>query len=369
MAFTRPEARHCRTDMRFLPLLIGCLALLGACAAQPGNPGDTCLEITLTGTQGGPPAVNGLAGAGTLVRYGSRANDCSDLLLQFDAGRGTTQQLSKLGVSPLQLDAIFLTHIHSDHTEGLAGLLQYRWHFLGDPVDVVCSADVTAGTPPHERVLSCGALLAHIGDGLRHSGEIDQRRQENMARNSAGPAALAQLRPVELPLPTRPGTVVWRSGEVSVSAIATSHIPGSLAYRVDTPAGSVVIGGDAGNSLPVPPRETSTSAAVEALASGADVLVHSAMHPVFAPDTGSTFPARAYLRQATAADLGAMAQRARVDTLMLTHLIPSLDSAFFGPFAVPGGPLRSRDFESELRDGGFSGKIYVGKDLLTLRLP
>ena len=29
-----------------------------------------CLIVTLTGTQGGPQSFNGLAGAGTLVRYG-----------------------------------------------------------------------------------------------------------------------------------------------------------------------------------------------------------------------------------------------------------------------------------------------------------
>ncbi len=67
------------------------LALLpiGACAQVLGAPADQCLEVTLTGTQGGPPAINGLAGAGTLVRFGQVANDCSDVLLQFDAGRGT----------------------------------------------------------------------------------------------------------------------------------------------------------------------------------------------------------------------------------------------------------------------------------------
>lgn len=369
MGFTRPEAWRCSNDMHLILTLMGCLLLLGGCAAQPVNPADMCLEITLTGTQGGPPAINGLAGAGTLVRYGTRANDCSDVLLQFDAGRGTTERLSQLGVSPLQLDAIFLTHIHSDHTEGLAGLLQYRWHFLGGPIDVVCSADVSVGEAGHERVLSCGALLEHSADALLHAGEIQQRWQENQARNPAGPVALTRLQPVDLPLPTRPGTIVWMSGDVSVSAIATSHIPGSLAYRVDTPAGSVVIGGDAGNSLPGPPRETSTSAAVEALASGADVLVHSTLHPIFAPDAGSTFPVVAYLRQSTAADLGALAQRAGVQYLMLTHLIPSLNTASHGPYAVPGGPLQSQDFEVEARDGGFTGNIYVGTDLMTLRLP
>jgi len=35
-----------------------------------------CLIVTLTGTQGGPQSFNGLAGAGTLVRYGDDANEC-----------------------------------------------------------------------------------------------------------------------------------------------------------------------------------------------------------------------------------------------------------------------------------------------------
>ena len=53
-------------------------------------------------------AVNGLAGAGTLVRYGDDSNDCNTVRLQFDAGRGTTMRLSQLGVSPGQVTAIFL---------------------------------------------------------------------------------------------------------------------------------------------------------------------------------------------------------------------------------------------------------------------
>jgi ribonuclease Z len=51
-----------------------------------------CLIVTLTGTQGGPQSYNGLAGAGTLVRYGDDANACAAVKLQFDAGRGTTMR-------------------------------------------------------------------------------------------------------------------------------------------------------------------------------------------------------------------------------------------------------------------------------------
>ncbi len=346
-----------------------CLAATAACAEQSESTVDTCLEITLTGTQGGPTAVNGLAGSGTLVRYGTTASNCNEVLLQFDAGRGTVERLSQLGVSTKQLNAIFLTHMHSDHSEGLSGLLQHRWHFLGGPVDVICSADVTAMKPPPERVMSCGKLLEHTADTLIESGEIAQRHAENNKRDPAGPAALVRFKPVPLPMPDKPGSVVWQSGEVSVSAIGTTHIAGSLAYRVDTPAGSVVIGGDAGNSTSAPPRDFSTSETVEALARGADVIVHSAIHPVFSPDAGSNFPPPFYFRQSNAVDLGAMAQRAGVKHLVMTHLIPSIDSPSHGPFAIPGGPLTRKDFESAATDAGFKGKVHVGRDLLTLRLP
>ena len=109
--------------------------------------------------------------------------------------------------------------------------------------------------------------------------------------------------------------------------------------------------------------------ALELARGGADVLVHSAIHSVFAPDGGSKFPPVAYLRQSSAADLGAMARRAGVRQLVLTHLIPALDSPSHGPYAVPGGALEAIDYQAAARDGGFEGQIHVGRDLLTLRLP
>ena len=355
--------------MRLPLLMILCLATASACAAQPETTVETCLEITLTGTQGGPPAVNGLAGAGTLIRYGTVASNCSETMLQFDAGRGTVERLSQLDVSPKQLDAVFLTHIHSDHTEGLAGLLLLRWHFMGGPIDVVCSGDVQASKPLPERIMSCEKLLVHTADAQLLSGEIAQRYAENPKRHVAGPAALVRFLPVATPLPKTPGTVVWQRGEVTVSAIGTKHIAGSLAYRVDTPAGSVLIGGDAGNSKSAPPRDSSTSEAVEALAAGADVIVHSVIHPVFSPGQGSKFPPPVYYRQSNATDLGAMAQRAGASHLVMTHLIPALDSPSHGPFAIPGGPLNAANFESAAVEAGFKGTVHVGRDLLSLRLP
>ncbi len=335
---------------------------LFACAeSAPEN----CLEVVLTGTQGGPPAVNGLAGAGTLVRYGSVDNQCNDVLLQFDAGRGTTERLSQLGVTPNDLDAVFLTHIHSDHTEGLIGLMQLRWHFMGGPLDLVCGADVELSG----RALSCRAFSEHIGDAFIESGEIAQRIAENPKRHPDGPSGLFKFQGMKQTATGSGAVMVWSSGDVSVQAVTTVHIPGSLAFRVDTPVGSVVIGGDAGNSKRAPPRDTSTSESVEVLAKGADILVHSAIHPIFAPGSGSQFPEPVYLRQSNAADLGAMAERTEIAHLVLTHLIPALQTRSHGPFAIPGGPLRPEDFEETARNGGFQGEIHVGEDLMRLRLP
>ncbi len=340
------------------------LVILGICFATSAcaqTTPETCLEVVLTGTQGGPPAVNGLAGPGTLVRYGTVENQCNDVLLQFDAGRGTTERLSQLGLSPNQLDGVFLTHLHSDHTEGLIGLMQLRWHFLGTPIDVVCSADA----PAKDHTLSCASFLENIDESFVRAGEVAQRRAENPKRHPDGPRALVNYKPVPLGLDA-PQTL-WRSSDVVVSAVSTTHIPGSLAFRVDTPAGSVVIGGDAGNATRKPPRKTSTSEQVEALAQGADILVHSAIHPVFGPEAGSKFPPPIYFRQSNVTDLGLLAQRAGVDQLVLTHLIPALNAQSHGPFAVPGNPLTKKDFENVVKESGFQGLIHVGSDLLTVK--
>src|SRR5262245_48415087 len=95
------------------------VAGLWMCLATLGVQAGPWLIVTVTGSMGGRPTFNGLAGPGTLVQYGDDANNCNALKLQFDAGRGTNMRLSQIGVTPGQLDAIFFTQMHTDHTEGL----------------------------------------------------------------------------------------------------------------------------------------------------------------------------------------------------------------------------------------------------------
>jgi ribonuclease Z len=345
---------------RRFPAAMGVMVLAALTTTARAAP---CLVVTLTGTQGGPTVFSGQAGAGTLVSYGDDSKSCGAVKLQFDAGRGTNMRLSQINVTPVQLCWIFLTHIHGDHTEGLSDVMMLRWYLKGPKIDVVCSADAVS---PLGFTNSCRNYITHIADAFLQFGEIAERRSEDSARLAGGPADLANVLTFE---PKEEPQVVWSSGDVTVRAIRSTHIAAHASYRLDTPAGSVVIGGDASNDMPAPPRAHSTSDQVERLAYGADVIVHSTIHPVLCPDGGSGFPAPSFYRQSFASDLGAMANRVGAKYLILTHLAPSLGTVRHNRWNVPGGALMEADYRKAVEASGFTRTTIVGTDLATLRLP
>ena len=71
------------------------------------------------------------------------------------------------------------------------------------------------------------------------------------------------------------------AGDVKVSAIRSTHIAGHASYRVDTPAGSVVIGGDAGELvLTVVATTVAMSVLAHGLSAGPLATWYSGRHPV-----------------------------------------------------------------------------------------
>src|SRR3546814_8609669 len=96
----------------------------------------------------------------------------------------------------------------------------------------------------------------------------------------------------------------------------------------------------------------------EQLSAGADVLVHegcrtSAMAPMIAGTVFETI----FSYHADTVQLGAMAARADVSHLVLTHLIPP-----------PESHAAADAYTHDLREGGSRGRVTVGRPLTTITL-
>jgi ribonuclease Z len=281
--------------------------------------------VTLTGT-GVPHPSPGRAGPGVLVRAGETA-------LQFDAGRGTVLRLADAGVAAHQLDALFITHVHSDHVVDVADLVMTRW--IQGTLHPAAALPIVAVEGEATRFLH--QVLAPFVDDIalrvehvqEHAPELDIRAYQ---------------------LPTAP-TPVWRSrdGSVVVEAVRVHHEPvrDAVAYRITTAAGVVVISGD-----------TRVCDEILDLAAGADVLVHEACRvSAMAPLTAGTPFEHIFDYHADTVALGRLAHAAGVGQLVLTHLIPP-----------PTDPAAEKLFEDDVRSGGYAGPLTVGYDLFTIEL-
>lgn len=278
-------------------------------------------EVVLTGT-GYPRPHPDRAGPGALLR-------CAGQLLQFDAGRATSMRLAALGVSCRDLDAVFLTHHHSDHLVGLADIALSRWIAL-DRATPDSALEIVAPAGPAARFAV--TLLDPYADDI--AARVAQTGRSTRPRVHCSAFEVA----------ARPSRV-WASGPIEVYAARVHHEPvePAVAYRVDTPRGSVVISGD---TRPCPE--------LAELANGARVLVHEVVHG----DLVRSTPSRGILDyHAGACELGSLLASIRVATLVLTHLIPAPDT-----------PEAERALVDAVRHGGYGGEIVVGRDLTRVRL-
>lgn len=207
------------------------------------------LEILLLGTHGGPALVEQRSEPATVLMVDGRP-------YLIDCGIGTMRRLLDAGVPSEAIGTIFITHNHPDHALGLVDVLANDYRHLD--LDVPESRQVfnIYGPPQTPALVSAAYDFIKIPYGI-------------FAAEPLGRSTL--IDPFEAHAIDHDG-LVYQDDKIRVTAAENSHyqllpakyhaIMKSYSYRFETPYGSIVFTGDTGRS-----------AAVEALAKDADVLI------------------------------------------------------------------------------------------------
>jgi ribonuclease BN (tRNA processing enzyme) len=310
-------------------------------------------ELILLGTAGAPMPVGRRGGISSALVVGDR-------IFVIDCGRGSPSAYASAGLDFARLDAVFLSHLHVDHTGDLPGMLLYPWGCRADehgplaPIRVYGPsrpATLPAGDATFRRQTTIRPALPAPGTAdLVHGIVASYAYHLNvMPLDARMPDAGALVRATDIIIPARRGagvqvpTVVFEDTSVRVTAIAVTHgraVP-ALAYRFDTPDGSVAFSGD-----------TSVDPDLVVLAQGADILVHHVADLSYLARQGFT---RAALERMAAlhtdvSQVGGVAERAGVRELVLTHYLPA------EPDAITQAQWAARAGQ------GFRGRTIAGTD-------
>jgi len=281
-----------------------------------------------------------IIGSGTPVPSGERFGSAYLLgvgaeWLLFDCGPATTYKLARLGIRATAIDHLFFTHHHFDHDVDYPCFLLSRWDLSvgGERVLAVY------GPAPTERLTR--RLIDRRGGAFAHDwiARIGHPLSVNayVERGGSLPRRPPRVRARDIVA----GTVIEGDGWRVTTARADHVQPwlDSIAYRVDTADGSVVITGD---TAPCPE--------VAALARGADTLVMQCL------DLQERMPAVTAGAMAGTSDAGRMAAAAGVRRLVLVHQRTSLDE--------PGGPDAA---VADVRSV-YAGEVHFSRELDRLDL-
>lgn len=297
------------------------LAATAAFLAAPSLRRTDRTRLILLGTAGGPRPKADRAASSQVLLVAGRA-------YVIDCGEGIPRQLVSAGVRLDALEKIFITHHHSDHNADYGNLLLLAWASgLKTPVEAY-------GPPPLERM-------------TRLVFELNQFDIETRIEDEKRVPLSPLVRAKDI---TASGLVV-DDGRVRVRSALVFHPPIEIAfaYRFDTEDRSIVISGD-----------TAYSKELLELSRGADVLVHEALYlPGIERTAARVANAPGLLSHIVRShtkveDAARLASEAGVNTLVLSHLVPSDDPL-----------VTEADWLSAARPH-FDGEIVVARDLLEI---
>jgi len=297
--------------------------------AAPSNPGTRLITL---GTGAGPPPRPHRTQSSNLLIV-------NNTLYVVDAGDGAARRIAKAGFNVRDVGTIFITHHHDDHTAGLGTLMSVAWdNQRTKPINVY-------GPPRTEELVKAAVHYFSISAEIRIAdGGRTIPIEQLFFGHDVGPG------------------MIYQDANIKVTAIENTHfgfhkgpVAGkhkSYSYRFETPGRVIVFTGDTG------PNDALTE-----LATGADVLVSEAnsveermqhlmksgQWQVMTNDERDRIQRQMTQGHLSTADVGMMAARAGVKTVILTHLTPKPDD----------------DYTSWANDvkKHFNGEVLIAKDL------
>jgi len=297
---------------------------------------EDALYVITTGT-GAPLPDKGRAGPQTVVIAGEQ-------VLVFDAGPGSTHKL-ELIMDASTVDALFMTHYHSDHIGDMGELMLKRWATGGsaEPLPVF-------GPPGLAEVLAGFEAAYRLDVGYR----VDHHGEEAMPASGSG----GEPHVFDLGSDLMASDVVYEQNGVQVIAFNVDHSPvfPAVGYRVTYKDKSVVITGD-----------TVYTESLTHHSMGADVLVSEALNhqmSTMVSQATSNLDNNASLvaedikdYHITTEQAGIVARDAGIPLLIITHVLPPVPNQILvNPF---------------LRDARavFDGEIHMANDGTMIKIP
>jgi ribonuclease Z len=273
------------------------------------------IKVTLLGT-GGPPPVMDRFGPSTFVQAGGEN-------FLFDAGRGAIQRLYQSKIPLKDVNALFLTHLHSDHIVGIPDLYLTGW--VNGKREKPFQVWGPKGTQ---------AMMDH----LERAFDFDIRIRLYDDQSSPQGITIQAHDIVE-------GVIYDRNG-VKVTAFEVDHRPiqPAFGYRIDYAGRSVVISGDTrvSENLIRHARET-------------DLLIHEVVAPEslqranYPPERIKTI----VNHHTTAEQAGVLFDRIKPGLAVYSHII------------LPGAT--SQDLVPATRKT-YSGPLEVDEDLMVIEV-
>ncbi len=246
----------------------------------------------------------------------------------FDAGTGIVRQAARLSsewggeldFSISDMDIAFITHLHSDHTLGLADLIHSTW---------------TAGREKPLRFYGASGIEDMVENIQRaYSVDIEYRLKGLEPANKGGSQVQAAV--IEQGL-------IYEDSRIAVEAIPVEHgCLESFSFRVETDDGVIVISGD-----------TSPSKALTERAKGADILLHEVYDGDRLKDKEPKWQAYHRAHHTSSYELGEIAQRVQPGLLVTYHTL------------YWGG--KDGDILEQIRSC-YGGRVVIGEDLQVFEL-